>query len=130
MLILILGKTGSGKSFFTEHQLFPYVSGETVKVISEPSPAQLKANPVDFSSGHLVIEAISDKDVPADLRARADYVVFMTDNSMQEYFDRSSNDMGEIRSKRSYSLVKSICGVDYTPVVFDPNSKRFIIHYS
>jgi len=129
MLILVIGKTGSGKSTFTEHQLFPYVGSRPIKVIAEPSPAQLKAENFNLVDDAIVIEVTTDKDVPADLRSRADYIVFMTDVSMGVYFEREANDVSEVRNKRVYSAVKSICGVDFTPVVFDPNSKRFMVHY-
>ena len=129
MLILIIGKTGSGKSTFTEHQLFPYVGGKTIKVIAEPTPAQLKAGNLNFVDDAIVIEVSTDKDVPTEMRLQADYVVFMTDFAMKSYFEREANDVAEISSSRAYSACRSICGIDYTPVVFDPNGKRFLVHY-
>lgn len=131
MLILVLGQAGSGKSFFTEHKLFPYVGNSHIEVISEPTPAQLKNSDIleQLKDKVYVIEVQSDKDVPQDLRARADLFVFMTNAALGAYFDRIANDVADLRNQRAYSAVKSICGVGYTPVVFDPNAKRFIVHY-
>lgn len=136
MLILVIGEAGSGKTFFTEQKLYPYVGARTVEVIRDPTPGRLKALDIadklrQQSKGDsvLVIEAVTDKDVPFDLRTQADYLVFMTPYVLGSYFDRSSNDVGYLRNTRVLSAMKAICGVGHTPVVFDPNGKRFIAHY-
>lgn len=132
MLILIFGEAGSGKTFFTDHKLFPYVGKRELEVIRDALPAQLKSADIAAKfqgDGVLVIEAHTDKDVPQELRDKADYIVFTTITALGDYFNRLSNDVGDIRQKRAYSAVKAVCGVQFTPVVYDPNGKRFIVHY-
>ena len=129
MLILVLGETGSGKTFFTEHKLFPYVGGKKVIVFNEALPMQLKNISLEDSEIAIVVEAMTDRDVPNELRQKADFIAFMTATSLEAYFSRVINDLIDVREKRIYAAMKTVCGVDYTPVVFDPNSKRFIAHY-
>lgn len=131
MLILVIGAAGSGKSFFTEHKLFCYIGNQQFDVIREPTPAQLKTPEIaeKITNSVLVIEAGTDKDIPQELRPKADLYVFMTHLALGDFFNRQSNDVHEICNKRVYCAAKAVCGVDYTPVVFDPNGKRFIIHY-
>lgn len=131
MLILVIGEAGSGKTWFTEYKLFPYVGNKTVEIIREPTPSQLKDNniPEKIKDSIVVIELFTDKDCPGDIRKLADLIVFTTHTAMSDYFGRNANDVADVRKKRVYSVVRSICGVDYTPVVFDPNAKRFIVHY-
>lgn len=134
MLIIILGETNSGKTFFTEKRLFSYVGTREIEVIRDPLPAQLKdesfIKKASNSEVTLVIEAISDKDIPANLRLQADYCIFMTRKSLVDYFDRVVNDCLNIRNSRTFDATSAICGIDYNAIAYDRDGKRLIIHFN
>lgn len=137
MLILVIGEAGSGKTFFTEQKLYPYVGARSVEVIRDPTPGRLKALDIagkfrqqSLDDSVLVIEAVTDKDIPHELRTQADYLVFMSPCALESYFGRLVNDVDSLRREsRVFAAMKAICGVNHTPVIFDPNGKRFIAHY-